>query len=285
MMSRIDWWNDGSKTADWAMRILPILVRQARSQMPVTYGAIAQEVGMSHHRPVQRAAGHIAYALDEIAGLRGWRRRPPPALQSLIVNKATGLPGHGVNGFMSHQYRHAKTKAQRAAALLTAHAAIYAYPHWDDVMRELKVDPSSADLQAITEQAIASRGRGGEGPEHKALKERIAANPTLVGLPSSHQPGTMEWRLPSGDQIDVLFEAPDAVIAVEVKSHISGPDDVARGVYQCVKYRAVLEAQSSVMNEPFDVSVKLALGGALSTDALKLANAFGITVIAGLSDR
>lgn len=252
-MSRIDWWDDGSKTSDWAMRILPILIRQARSQRPITYGAVAAEVGMAHHRPVQRSAGHIGFALDELGGKRGWRRRPPPALQALIVNRETGLPGHGVNGFMSHQYQQAKTKQQRAAALLTAHASIYAYPFWDEVMLALDIDLAGTDLEELTDEATTSRGRGGEGPEHMALKAYVAATPSIVGLPAKHAPGVTEWALPSGDSIDVMFKASAKLTAVEVKSHISGRDDVARGIYQCVKYRAVLEAQSSVADDPFDV--------------------------------
>ena len=278
-MSKIDWWNDGSKTSDWAMKILPILVRQAQSQKPLTYGAIAAEVGMSHHRPVQRAAGHIGFALDEIAGIRGWRRRPPPALQSLIINKDTGLPGHGVNGFMSHQYQQAKTKQQRAAALLTVHAGIYAYPHWADVMEVLGVDPSLAILNKLTDEATNARGRGGEGPEHKALKDYVASTPSVVGLPAAQQHGSTEYALPSGDSVDVVFTGKNRLTAIEVKSHISGRDDVARGIYQCVKYRAVLEARASISAEPTDVTVMLVLGGTMTHDILELANAFGVSVI------
>lgn len=262
--------------------MLPILVRQAGSQRPLTYGAMAKEVGMPHHRPVQRAAGHIAYALEEIAGMRGWRRRQPPKLQSLIINKATGLPGHGVDAFMSRQYQRARTKRQRAAALLTAHAEIYAYPHWSDVMDLLGVETTLPKLQELTREAIDARGRGGEGPEHKALKEYVAANPAVVGLPAAHAAGGQEHRLPSGDQIDVLFMGAAGALAVEVKPHASGRDDVARGVYQCVKYRAVLEAQSSISDDPYDVSVMLVLGGAVPKEALQLANAFGIPVIDGI---
>ena len=184
---------------------------------------------------------------------------------------------------MSHQYQQAKTKPQRAAALLTAHAAIYAYPHWNDVLRALDVDPASADLQALTDAATSSRGRGGEGPEHLALKEYVAKTPVLAGLPSGHAPGSIEWRLPSGDCVDVVFAGNGRVTAVEVKSHISGPEDVARGVYQCVKYRAVLEAQASVSNDPYDVAVLLVLGGELPHGTLELANAFGVSVLTSVS--
>lgn len=282
-MSTIEWWNDGSKTSDWAMKMLPVLARQARSQRPITYGALAHEVGMTHHRPVQFAAGRIGYALGEIAAMRGWRKRPPPPLQSLIVNKETGLPGHGVDGFMSHNYRQAQTKAQREAALLTVHGQIYSYPHWAEAMRLLDVASPSADFDRLSDEAVKSKNHGGEGPEHKALKEYVSANPWVAGLPDNHPKGTMEHPLPSGDRIDVVFAEKGHLTAVEVKSRISSRDDITRGIYQCVKYRAVLEAQASVSASPFEVSVLLLLGGDLPRELLQLANAFAIRVVAGVS--
>jgi Asp/Glu/hydantoin racemase len=71
-------------------------------------------------------------------------------------------------------------------------------------------------------------------------------------------------------------------LAVEVKPHTSGRDDIARGVYQCVKYRAVLEAESSISSDPYDVSVMLVLGGTVPHEALQLANAFGIPIRDGI---
>ena len=280
-MSKIDWWNDGSKSSDWAMAMLPVLVRQAASGRPLTYSALARELGMSHHRPVQRSAGLIAYALDEISAMRGWQKNPPPPLQSLIINKQTGLPGHGVDGFMSLQYRQAKTKKQREAALLGVHGRIYSYPLWREVMHLLDVEPADTDLDELSDEATDAAGIGGEGPEHKALKEYIAAHPNIVGI-VMQSPGAVEYPLPSGDRVDVVFKGDGWLTAVEVKSHISGRDDIARGIYQCVKYRAVLEARSSVSDSPFDVSVTLALGGSLPPELLKLANSFAIKVVDGI---
>lgn len=277
-MTSPDWWNDGSKSSDWAMAMLPILVRQARSQHPLTYGDLARELGMKHHRPVQKAAGWIAHALDEIGRLRGWTRRPPPPLQSLIVNKATRLPGEGADVFMTPAYRQARTNRQRAAALHSVHGSVYAYPHWDDVLRLLGVE-SAAGFDDLSEEATASRGQGGEGPEHRALKEFVATHPEIVGLSPSHAAGEPEQPLPSGDIVDVLFSTPSSRTVVEVKSHISGRGDLARGVYQCVKYRAVLEAHSGVIESSYDVTVVLVLGGPLPIEVMRLAHAFSVPVI------
>jgi hypothetical protein len=49
----------------------------------------------------------------------------------------------------------------------------------------------------------------------------------------------------SGDKADLILEDSGRRrrICVEVKSHISADEDLIRGIFQCVKYGAVLEAQ------------------------------------------
>ena len=53
----------------------------------------------------------------------------------------------------------------------------------------------------------------------------------------------------------MLFTDGASFVAVEVKSTLSTDDDLRRGVYQCVKYRAVLQAQEI----PVSVSVRTML--------------------------
>ena len=52
-----------------------------------------------------------------------------------------------------------------------------------------------------------------------------------------------EEELLSGDRVDVVYYTDDEILAIEVKSRVSSWEDLQRGIYQCVKYRAVLEAQ------------------------------------------
>jgi hypothetical protein len=47
----------------------------------------------------------------------------------------------------------------------------------------------------------------------------------------------------SYDEVDVFFQVGFQVFLVEVKSRKSNVFDLQRGIYQCVKYRAVFEAQ------------------------------------------
>jgi hypothetical protein len=82
-------------------------------------------------------------------------------------------------------------------------------------------------------------GGGGEGPEHLALKLRIAEDPAGVLGESGLKFWNKEWVLPTGDRIDlVLKDALGRFVAVEVEvcceaSEIAGP-------LQCMKYRAML---------------------------------------------
>ena len=49
--------------------------------------------------------------------------------------------------------------------------------------------------------------------------------------------------MPSGDRLDIYFELSDRThIAVEVKPSISLDSDISRGIFQCVKYYAVMDA-------------------------------------------
>ena len=70
-----------------------------------------------------------------------------------------------------------------------------------------------------------------------------------------------------------------AWIGVEVKSVISGEADILRGLYQCVKYRAVLESHLSVLEEERDIRVVLALGGLLPKSLVPIRNTLGVEVV------
>ena len=123
---------------------------------------------------------------------------------------------------------------------------------------------------------------GSEGsPEHKALRDYISQNPLIVGLPKNLI-GTCEYPLKSGDKVDVVFEANNEIVAVEVKSRRSGVDDIQRGLYQCVKYKSVIEAESLV--KKIDKSVRTVL--VLESEFPKVLNTvktrLGLTVLSNI---
>lgn len=65
---------------------------------------------------------------------------------------------------------------------------------------------------------------------------------------------------------------------MEVKPASSAEADIVRGLYQCIKYVAVLEARQSVEQKPQNARAILALGGKFPRSLVGLRNMLGVSV-------
>ena len=81
-----------------------------------------------------------------------------------------------------------------------------------------------------------------------------------------------------GDSVDVVFDLGNKIVAVEVKSKRSGNDDIERGIYQCVKYLAVLKSERIVKKSSCDIEARLVIEGALSKGDRRTADMLGVHV-------
>ncbi len=220
-----------------ARAALPLLVRQAHAHQPIFYSDLASELGMRNPRNLNFVLGSIGQTMMDLS--KSSKEEVPP-IQALVVNKATGLPGEGVGLWLQERSFGALSKKQQRALVDAACLSIYTYPNWERVLMELSHRAAPAIPESVLKAACDFRG-GGESEAHRSFKEFVATNPKTVGL-SKLARSTMEYCLPSGDRIDVLFEPPSEAVGVEVKAAVSDVADIARGLFQCIKYRAVLEA-------------------------------------------
>jgi len=97
--------------------------------------------------------------------------------------------------------------------------------------------------QARTEKIsrIRKYGSGGEGEEHKRLKEWIAKHPEKIGIMNVRNT-TIEHVFCCGDTVDILFELDDGSdIVVEIETI-----DPLPGCHQAIKYRALRCAQRGI---------------------------------------
>lgn len=85
--------------------------------------------------------------------------------------------------------------------------------------------------------------------------------------------------MPSRDRLDVFFDTEDEWVGVEVKAARSDDADVLRGLFQCVKYKAILTAMLLTEQKDADARAVLVLEGLLPTQLLPLKNMLGIQVI------
>ena len=134
----------------------------------------------------------------------------------------------------------------------------------------------------VDETWVGGRTRGeGRGVHHKRLKRRIASDPRLVGV-KRRGTGEEEQWLWSGDEVDVYFKG--AAVAVEVKAGNAARGELHRGVFQCIKYKAVIEAQQISEGEVPTADCRLAIGGRLPDDLRGLCERLGVEYFDELDD-
>ena len=150
------------------------------------------------------------------------------------------------------------------------------YDRWDEVLGVLglKMLP---DLEPYETGAMPTAHRGDEGVLHESLKMFLSKNPDVLGFHERPVAET-EHCLPSGDRVDVLFSCPTYLVGVEVKTSGAVLEEIERGIFQTVKYRAVLEAVQLASGQFRSVRSVLAIGGALPLKAKALVKRLGIVV-------
>lgn len=259
-----------------AREAFPFLVRQAIIGEPIFYSDLAEEMGMPNERNLNYVLGCIGTTILELSKQKN---QEIPPIQCLVINRATKLPGEGFGWFMSEaDFKKLDTK-QKRIAVSSQLSKIYSYPKWLDILNELGLK------QPVFPKEIKRTFKygGGEGEGHKKLKEYVANNPEVVGLPRSCPKGEIEYALNSGDSVDVKFLWRNQVIVVEVKSLISDLGDIDRGLYQCVKYQAVVEAMLGVQGKPKSVKTLLVLESSFPKELVSTKNMLGIEVISNVS--
>jgi hypothetical protein len=189
-----------------------------------------------------------------------------PLINLLVINQRTRQPSSGADEFLWHRFhlpRRLIPRDRRRRLVEKEAISAYGFDGWPRIYRRLfgipppEIDPAS--LVTGTEGDPPRGGFGGpaESREHRRLKEYIYGHPALVGAPARPKRAKMEFALLSQDEVNVFFEHRDTAHLIEVKSIRSSEPDLKRGVYQCVKYRAVFQAQR--IDTTPDISIQVTL--------------------------
>jgi hypothetical protein len=283
-----DWRSDTARTA------FPILVEYAHQRLPITYGELDKEItrrGLGKHQFATRyggPAGVIGNACEEYSNTSGIN---VPPINLIVVNGQTRIPGDGADFYVRRFGRVWLKRKLTPESLLfekkreiirQAHVEIFDFPAWTEVLAAYGLKPTDADKSTQKPRWLPNEGQwhfGPESEEHKALKRLIAENPTILQLPSQER-GKEEHRIWSGDEVDVYFV--ESEVAVEVKAANARPSEIHRGLFQCVKYKAVLRAQQIYRQIIPTADCVLAIGGKLPSGFEEFANVMGIRVFENL---
>lgn len=267
---------DGSKLFQQRAKLaLPLLVGRAKAGRSVTYGQLAHEMRMPNPRNLNYVLGAVGRELRALG--RRWKERIP-AISCLVINKTKHTPGKGIGFHMRYEKFQKQTPLVKKQVLRDLNRDIFGYQKWDDVLRHFRI---KAVIPANRMEAIATKaghgGGGGETEDHRRLKSYIAEWPKVVGLPNKPI-GQLEYKFLSTDQIDILFRYSSHWVGVEVKAGNSDEADMMRGIFQCVKYQALIEAVQRYEQETVDSRVVLALGGELPRLLADLADLLEVEV-------
>lgn len=260
-------------TREKVKKIIPILVGWAKAGVTNnTYGNLNKLIG--YPSGLNSSIGHMLGASDSVLKeLSRLTKEYIPTPNGLVCNASSGIPSDGL-GYVTKEAYEDMPKEDRVIFIRQLNSVAIHYNKWDWVLAQLGLKPaiSQTDIEAIRSGKVP--GFGGEGAEHKALKEYVASHPKLVGAKGK---GETEHILLSGDRLDVWF--PDSQIAVEVKPSTSPDSDVLRGLFQCVKYKATLDAEASIEGAKPEAKVVLVIGGKLSRSNKEAQDTLGIMVI------
>lgn len=235
------------KGSEYAMACLMKCI--AHGEPFVTYGRIARYLEQRLEIPKvfsTHPGGVVGTMMNRILEID-----PDAPLINALTTQSNGIPGVGVASYINK--KHLKTRKKKWADLSKRQKLkivekirrdVRSYSRWNEIYKELfgELAIDNYPKEKIKEGPGTGYG-GGESDAHKALKNWVTKNPKKVGAPENFDKVIIEAPLLSGDIVDVLFTDGKSFIAVEVKSKISSDDDFRRGIYQCVKYRAVLKAQ------------------------------------------
>ena len=237
------------KIREVAMNMIPILISFAKIRKTIQYGQLAKLVGYGSNQ-IGKHLGEIDDILNEVKSTLNIKNIP--TLNGIVVSKKNGLPSNGFD-YVYKQFSSFKgDKRDQFIKEKNEEAANY---NWTEILKYLCLNQYSFYTKSLEEEIINKKYSGGEGEKHKKLKEYIYNNPSSIGI-TKVRSKFIEYKLPSGDCIDVYFElSNETVIAVEVKSARSDSAYLLRGLYQCVKYKSVLLAMNKVQQK-LDVGVK-----------------------------
>ena len=261
---------------EWALKMIPVLVRWAQGawDKPHYYSDLSAAVGHKTNE-IADVLEIIQNFMDDLKKQSG---KEIPTLNALVASKKNDLPSKGFD-YVIPNYSKLPFNSKKAVVRgLNLEAHLY---DWKWVLDALGLKPAKIYLsEDFKKMKSSGYGAGGEGKEHKSIKEYICAHPESIGIKKVEFAET-EHVLLSGDRLDVYFEyksrkrkgqkLQNRHVAVEVKPSTAPEEDITRGIFQCVKYQAVMVAARIADYGNYDNEVILVLAGEMSKSNKQLA--------------
>ena len=273
--------------------LMAYLIKAIDTQGTLMYGDIAEWLARDLEIKGRVFSTHVGYPTGRVMEdlQQGLPDEPfIPLINVLVIRQDTKQPGKGADGFLQGRFGVSPgSEFQRRRKELVDAAAreVYSFGDWRRLYGKvyghtgagLDEAPHFRGKEREGDRTLASsQGGGPESQGHKRLKAYVLSHPGYIGASGSPSFAKAEVDLVSGDRVDVMFETGDRLDIVEVKSSISNNYDLQKGVYQCVKYRAVLKASRLLVNPNLDPVCTLVVEKEPELGLLKLAKLHNVKV-------
>jgi hypothetical protein len=232
--------------------LLPI----ARANTTITYGEIADKLAADLRISGPIFPIHVGSPVGTLMQRILKVDENAPLINILVVHQNDGQPGKGANSFLRERFHLSQPPTGQGRRELVDRAAqkVYAFRDWRRLYAQLfgleppPIDPmiliKGREVDGMPPASSKSRfGGPAESKEHLKLKEYVLNHPKKIGAPVALDDASKEKMLLSGDEVDVYMAKGNTAYLIEVKSVRSTEPDLLRGVFQCIKYRAVFKAQ------------------------------------------
>lgn len=258
--SSIDWDSYISANAKWTRRTAPMALallfeRLKEKSGSISYSELAKLMYQRYGEPIQPNKQKYGLPLGAAADTaisegRDHGIKVPP-ISLIVVNANTGYAGDGANQFVRRlRGTTLHTRDPKRQAIIDAEVErIWALDtgFWERLEQLLGVTPAPKPKVRVADigpPPLPPTGGKGEGLAHAALKNWVTDHPERFTDFGHFNRGKTEDRLQSGDSVDAMLYGATARLAVEVKASNASEDELIRGIFQCVKYRATLQAEA-----------------------------------------
>lgn len=237
--------------------VLPLLIACAIDGSTISYKEISANTISKPAQNANVSFGAIAIALTLLSVQRIFAVSGSIPSPTAIVTR-TGQKLGGSGAFISAPKRVLSDANARKLWLASEQRAVFDYERWPEVLAAFGLR-SLQNFEPKFDWAVYGRAHG-EGDEHRKLKKFVSEHPECVEA-SFTGIGETELILHSLDRLDVSFSTNTTWDCVEVKPSTSDDNDLLRGIFQVVKYKALLRATLLMRGQVKSVRCVLALGG------------------------
>jgi hypothetical protein len=257
------------------------------SKEPTSYAKICEKIGAGNPQNANWGFGSIHWILQLLQDEPKFSGVVFPDITSIVTNRDGKTAGRGA--FRSNKTILDKSKKDQIEWLKVRRKDVFRFRRWPEVLAYLGIAPMSdlstsrARLESFSARASQASG---ESPEHLSLKNWVASNAKVLARTEGEiEEVKTEFIFWSLDRLDVYIRTTTEWVGIEVKPTTAKPDEVRRGLYQVVKYSALLQAELLAQGSSCSHRCLLVLGGGLPGELRELARRLGITPIENVCTR